>query len=180
VVKTVLSKAGVLQKDLDAIAVSVGPGSYSGIRIGMATAAGLARALSIPCLGVSALDAISLSATIEGKFVAAAGVGKRHIGSSSFDLTTKGRSSLSEYAMQTDEEFGLLLRSLGDASILCDQSVTSRVRTVAPHHVAVSESQNTVAELVGMFAFGHPEGTSLRPIYLRDQAGASGQPVIQP
>jgi hypothetical protein len=82
--------------------------------------------------------------------------------------------------MQTDEEFGLFLRSLGDASILCDQSVTSRVRTVAPHHVAVSEIQNTVAELVGMFAFGHPEGTSLRPIYLRDQAGASGQPVIQP
>jgi tRNA threonylcarbamoyladenosine biosynthesis protein TsaB len=43
--------------DLTRIAVTVGPGSFTGLRVGLAFAKGLATALSIPCVGVNTLEA---------------------------------------------------------------------------------------------------------------------------
>lgn len=47
--------------DLDRIIVASGPGSFTGLRVGLAAARGLAVALDIPCLGIPTMLALSLS-----------------------------------------------------------------------------------------------------------------------
>ncbi len=54
-------------KDLDAVSVSKGPGSYTGLRIGVSTAKGLCYALSIPLISVSTLRAMSHSMILRNK-----------------------------------------------------------------------------------------------------------------
>lgn len=58
VVEAVLSAAGAAFSDIDRIAVTIGPGSFAGIRVGVAFARGLSLALKVPVVGVSSLAAI--------------------------------------------------------------------------------------------------------------------------
>src|SRR5438093_2583246 len=54
-----LTDAGWTVRDLEGLAVSVGPGSFTGLRIGLSTVKGLALALSIPIVAVPTLDAMA-------------------------------------------------------------------------------------------------------------------------
>src|SRR2546428_8764306 len=61
-VDALLRQAGAHTRELDGIAVGIGPGSFTGVRIGLATARGLALALGVPVAGVSTLDALAAGA----------------------------------------------------------------------------------------------------------------------
>ena len=61
-VQTVLKTAGFSVDDVDLFACSVGPGSFTGVRIGVATIKGLAFGKNKPCIGVSTLEALALNA----------------------------------------------------------------------------------------------------------------------
>ena len=61
-VDALLRQAGAHPGDIDALALGTGPGSFTGIRIGLAAARGLALALGVPAAGVSTLDALAAGA----------------------------------------------------------------------------------------------------------------------
>lgn len=58
-IKEVMKQAGKDYKDLNAIAVSKGPGSYTGLRIGVSTAKGLCYALDLPLISVNTLESMA-------------------------------------------------------------------------------------------------------------------------
>ena len=65
-VKKLMSDCGRELSQLDKIAVSKGPGSYTGIRIGVSAVKAMAFALEIPCIGVSTLEGLAFTSGFKG------------------------------------------------------------------------------------------------------------------
>ena len=63
-IKQVADEVGIELSDLEAVAVSKGPGSYTGLRIGVSAAKGLCFALDIPLISVNTLQVLALSISI--------------------------------------------------------------------------------------------------------------------
>jgi len=61
-----VADAGLTMDDIDAVVVGCGPGPFTGLRVGMATAAAFGHALDVPVYGVCSLDAIGGQTTGEG------------------------------------------------------------------------------------------------------------------
>jgi tRNA threonylcarbamoyladenosine biosynthesis protein TsaB len=61
-IEAVMADAGLAFAALDALAVTVGPGAFTGVRIGLAAAHGLALAQSLPCVGLTTLEAVAFPA----------------------------------------------------------------------------------------------------------------------
>ena len=68
-IEDVIKKANINFNDLDAIAVSKGPGSYTGLRIGVSTAKGLCFSLDKPLISIPTLEALAHAIKIEEKAV---------------------------------------------------------------------------------------------------------------
>ena len=64
-ITNLLQKTGHSVNELEAVAVSIGPGSYTGLRVGLASAKGFCYALNIPLIAISTLKIIALAASNE-------------------------------------------------------------------------------------------------------------------
>jgi tRNA threonylcarbamoyladenosine biosynthesis protein TsaB len=64
-IETLLDEAGLTKEDLAGIGVAAGPGSFTGVRIGLATAKGIGFALDITVVGISTLEAMARAVAAE-------------------------------------------------------------------------------------------------------------------
>lgn len=65
-IDSVQQRAGVAWDALDRLAVTVGPGSFTGLRVGLATAQGLTLAVGVPVIGITTLEAYAARAAADG------------------------------------------------------------------------------------------------------------------
>ena len=85
-IDTVLNEARIDKQQLDAVAVSKGPGSYTGLRIGVSAAKGLCFALDVPLIAVSTLQSLALqSNTTEGVVIPLLDARRMEVYSAVFD-----------------------------------------------------------------------------------------------
>ncbi|GAB3211647.1 tRNA (adenosine(37)-N6)-threonylcarbamoyltransferase complex dimerization subunit type 1 TsaB [Marinactinospora thermotolerans] len=78
-IQEVVERSGAQMADLTHIAVGIGPGPYTGLRVGLATAHALAEALGIACHGVATLDAIAFASGRTTPFVAASDARRKEV-----------------------------------------------------------------------------------------------------
>ncbi len=86
-VESMLRNAGLTLEEMDLIAVAAGPGSFTGLRIGVSAAKGLAWSLDKPCAGVSTLEAMAwLLPGMEGVVCAAMDARRQQVYNALFEL----------------------------------------------------------------------------------------------
>jgi len=88
-ITAVLEEAGLVRQDLTAIAVGVGPGPFTGLRVGLMTARTLGAVLEIPVYGVCTLDVLAVEAvdtgTVDGPFQVATDARRKEVYVASYD-----------------------------------------------------------------------------------------------
>ncbi len=85
-----LREAQVDLSEIDLFAVATGPGSFTGLRIGIATVKGLAATLDRPCAGVPTLHAVALSAGASEQTIALLPAGRGEVFAQLFSVTRDG------------------------------------------------------------------------------------------
>lgn len=110
-IELLLCQNNIDKSALSEIAVSVGPGSFTGIRIGIATVLGLAAALGIDLRRYSMLEAIAVSTKIIGTFTVVLPVGRDTVCAQTFERTDSGLANCDEPHPLTPEEFHSVLQA---------------------------------------------------------------------
>lgn len=108
------AQAGVAFADLDRIAVTTGPGSFTGVRVGLSFARALALALNKPCVGVPTLEALALGDGEEGLRAALI----ETPGASYFALYESGAAVVAPRGIERGEERALLAQPGGEVKIV--------------------------------------------------------------
>jgi len=160
-VEAVLDDASVALEQIDRYAVVTGPGSFTGIRVGVAFARGLSLATSKPCVGVTSLEA-SLPAGQQGSAIVALPAQKRAPDITYWTQTFRtGEATGAPVEMALDD----LTRLITERPLtLFDDAGSLR-----PHFPAITlHSASPSAANAGLVAARlDPEGRTARPTYVR-------------
>ena len=183
-----LCKANIGCADVGLISITKGPGSFTGLRIGMSTAKGLAAPYNIPCVGVSTLEAAAYGAYLCGKYaydtlicaVMDARCGQVYNGI--YTTSNNGISEIcSDRALSIDELKAELINMLankrncgynsiilcGDGAKLCYDRLANDIDCEICGEETMYVHGSAVAMLGEKHSYNAVDFCELRPFYLR-------------
>lgn len=182
----VLAAAGWGWRDFDALAVTVGPGGFTAVRTGVATARALALALDRPVLGIGTLEATAeavAAADGPGPVLVLKGLRRGDFAAQAFggdDLTPEGPARLLDRSAALAAAGGAR-RLAGDAAVAITRDLPpSGTPPVVEAHVDARYVAAAALRRVTTRGEEPVAGTSLRPFYLRapDARTDAGRPLV--
>ena len=177
-VSDLLKNTGLTLEEMDVIAVACGPGSFTGIRIGVAAAKGLAFAADKPAVGVSTLAAMARNvAFCDGLVVCAMDARRQQVYNALFEAKDGQLTRLTPDRAISLEDLAAELANdprpktvVGDGAKLCFAHLTEAgiPCRLAPAHLVMQNAMSVALEAEAMAAEGKlVSAQALEPVYLR-------------
>ena len=173
-----LESSGFTPGQVEGVAAAAGPGSFTGVRIGVAAAKGFAWGAQLPCYGVSTLESMALGfGAWEGTVVCVMDARRNQVYNALFAakggvvtrLCEDRAISLEELAAELETAAGPLYL-VGDGSHVCHKALSPRLPNLIlpPEHRLHQRAAGVALAAEKMIAAGDPgDAAALQPNYLR-------------
>ena len=176
--EALLRDCGMSPQEVTAVACASGPGSFTGVRIGVAAAKGFAWGLQLPCCGVSTLASMAHQAQgFDGAICCAMDARRDQVYHAMFRCEGGSLSRLSDDEAISLEELAERLKKIeipkiivGDGAQLCYNTVGKFVSgcILAPEHLRMQRASGVALAARELLLSGaEPSGAELNPNYLR-------------
>jgi tRNA threonylcarbamoyladenosine biosynthesis protein TsaB len=140
-----LAKHNINKQQIDAFAVASGPGSFTGLRVGLAAIKALAEVLAKPIAAVSLLEAISAASGLEGDVIAALDAGRNEVYVGEYEVLTS--ATMRSERLLTKEEF--LDMATAKTVITPDKTVADGARSAALKVVEIERPRSDAIARIG-------------------------------
>ncbi|PYX09944.1 MAG: tRNA (adenosine(37)-N6)-threonylcarbamoyltransferase complex dimerization subunit type 1 TsaB [Acidobacteria bacterium] len=144
-IAALLAKHNVNKQQIDAFAVASGPGSFTGLRVGLAAIKALAEVLAKPIAAVSLLEAISVAGGVEGEVIAALDAGRNETYVGEYEVVKD--ATMRRERLLTRQEF--LDAALAKTVVTSDKVVSDAARNVALKVVEIERPRSDAIARLG-------------------------------
>ena len=174
-VEKTLRKAGVTIGDVALFAVTAGPGSFTGLRIGLAAVKGMAAVREVPCVAFSTLEALAFGVPENGIVCSVLDARRSQFYTALFRREEGRLYRIAEDAALSEEELAARLfpfsepvRLVGDGALLCYSRLAGRCSCLVPPEENDRFVKGSAVALLGAERAGEACAPGeLRPEYLR-------------
>ncbi len=186
-------EAAVPFDQLNAIAVTCGPGTFTGVRIGLATAKGLSLALDIPLIGVTTLEAVARyvvsegrQGQLKGKIAIVHDARRSEVYMQIFDQNDKAVIAVTEPAaiplVDIEQYFGegiALVVGSGAGLVKTHLSHDTLGRVYFPEMEAQPQAR-IIAQIAAERLLAEDVSADVTPLYLRPPDAVAAKPIVYP
>ena len=176
--ESLMASCGITPAEIDAVGVAAGPGSFTGVRIGVAAAKGFAWGREIPCVGVSTLAAMALGlGAWQGYVCPVMDARRSQVYNALFRVDCGKYTRIREDRAISLRDLGEDIQNLsgpvflvGDGSVLCYNALLETVPglVLPPEHRRHQRAAGVALEAARILETGErPSGLDLVPNYLR-------------
>jgi len=164
-----LREEGLTLSDIDVFAATVGPGSFTGLRIGIAAVKGFALMSSKPCAAVPTLLSAAMGVTISGVICAAVKARPNEYFCAFFERAGGRLVRLSEDAVLSGEQIIEEAKSFEGVVRLCGEG-SKELLNIAPDDLFVDtqQQQSAANSALAAFCLEHIPCHQINPVYMKD------------
>jgi tRNA threonylcarbamoyladenosine biosynthesis protein TsaB len=125
-ISALLFRHGFTKEDIGAFAVASGPGSFTGLRVGLAAIKALAEVLDKPIAAVSLLEVLARAGEVSGKIAAVINAGRGEVYVGDYMVDVASAKMISERVMRLED---FLHAAAGSTVVTADQRLAEKVRS---------------------------------------------------
>ena len=172
VIEQVLQETNLSLNDIDLIVCDKGPGSFTGIRIGVGTVLAFRDSLNIQCVGISSLEALAYNAQNEGYICSLIDAKNNNVYYGLFELKNNEYTQIGNFEFKNIEDVVSLLKQysspvtfVGDGSVLYEEFIKNNLNNC--NFCDKNDLSSVSLGIAGLNSFKNGKQTSLMPLYLR-------------
>lgn len=171
VIEQALLESNLTLQNIDLIVCDKGPGSFTGIRIGVGTVLAFKDSLNIPCIGISSLQALAYNINTNGIICSLIDAKNNNVYFGVFEKKNNIVTQLEEFSFKTIDEIIPILQKYNKIIFVGDGSTQHKEFLHSNFNTSTFSDKNDLSSfslgLAGLSAYNKNINSDLMPLYLR-------------